>query len=104
MADPKRATQVIELINKNHDSFRIMFIISQEYHEKFRQLNADYEATPEQFKQLYWDYDEVWIITRNHIYENLFAMKNHTTEDEWKDLMKQFKKYLNQRIENEYAK
>ena len=82
VTDPDRAAMIIELFNRSHDSHRAMYMISQEYHKEVRKLNADYDATPEQFRKLYGEYDEAWIMTRNHILENLFEMKKHTTEDE----------------------
>jgi len=104
VAEPDRAEQVIELFNENNDSYRELYVISQKYGAAFRQLNAEYDATPEQFKELSAEYSEAWRVPRNRIVANLFEMKNYTTEDEWNDLIKKFKKYLYQWIEIEYAK
>ena len=99
VAEPDRAEQVIELFNENHDSYRELYVISQEYRATFRRLNAEYDATPEQFKELSAEYSKAWRVTRNRLVANLFEMKDYTTEDEWNDMIRQFKKYLNQRIE-----
>jgi hypothetical protein len=104
VAEPDRSKQVIELLNQNHDSYRELYVIYQEYHAAFRRLNAEYDATPEQFKELSAEYSKAWTVTRNRLVVNLFEMKHYTTEDEWNDMIKQFKKYMNQRIEIEYAK
>jgi hypothetical protein len=101
--DPERAARIVEFFDRNREYYGELFAISRKYHAQFRQLNADYDATREQFEQFYGEYDESWIVVRNRILENMFEIKEHTTEDEWQDLVKQFRKYVNQRIAVEYA-